>query len=77
MYYVPLTPAEVWIGIAVFFVVVAIVAIRKRLAAPHRMTDEEYRAACERDREKNAKLSEHIDKVLAEHEAEVKRITGE
>lgn len=52
MYLVPLSPAEIWIGIAILLIVVAIVAIRKCETEPRRMTDEEYREYCEkRDRE--------------------------
>ena len=50
MYYVPLTPAEIWIGIAMFFIVVVIIAIRKWATEPRRMTDEERHAIEERNR---------------------------
>ena len=77
MYIVPLTPGEIWLGIALFVVVVAVVAIRKSVTEPRRPTDEESEAYRKRCEEENAKLNEHIDKVLAEHEAEVRRIMRE
>lgn len=51
MYDVPMTPTEVWLGIAVFAIVIAVLAMREKIIGPHPMTDEEYREACEkRDR---------------------------
>lgn len=50
MYYVPLTPAEIWIGIAIFAIVIVVGAIWKSITAPRYMTDEERRATEERNR---------------------------
>ena len=77
MYIVPLTPGEIWLGIALFVIVVVVIAIKKSVTGPRRPTDEESEAYRKRCEEENAKLNEHIDKVLAEHEAEVRRIMGE
>ena len=60
MYDVPLTPAEIWIGIAIFAIVIIVGAIWKSITGLRPMTDEEYRAACEKDyREFKESLAKH------------------
>lgn len=49
MYYVPMTPAEIWIMIATIAIVIVVGAIWKSVTGPRPMTDEEYRAACDKD----------------------------
>ena len=60
MYYVPMTPAEIWTGIAVFAIVIAVIAFWGKITGPRRMTDEEYRAACDKDyREFKESVAKH------------------
>ena len=64
MYIVPLTPGEVWLGIALFVVVVVVVAIRKSVTEPRRPTDEESREWRERDYKE---FKEHWEQYKKEH----------
>ena len=60
MYYVPMTPAEIWIMIGAIAIVIVVGAIWKSITSPRPMTDEECRAIREKNcREWEAWMEKH------------------